>query len=331
MTDGFYNFSIDDAFEKHSEDFGWCEEVIKQHSRSFYAAFSSLPRKKSLSVYAVYAFCRYADDCVDEARSREQLLKLRREFVLFTQGENLDSPLWRALRVVFDEYDMEKQAFFDMLTGQESDLSFSQPSILVELEDYCYYVAGSVGLMLLPILCTEHRISSYLRESAIALGVAMQITNILRDVGEDLEKGRIYLPSALMKGCAYSNAELRQHILNSEFILLWETLARRAEELYPRMEERINELDDDSRFPTLSALYLYRGILDQVRAEGYPCLERRSSVPDATKILLLAEAEAALAQNATKHSKGFVAFSEIDVSAVSAEVKDDFDGVYDGQ
>ncbi len=99
----------------------------------------------------------------------------------------------RALRHVFNTFDMDIQPFYDQLTGQEMDIHFSSPKTLQQLEEHSYYVAGSVGLMLLPIIATENQ--QYLKKTAVDLGLAMQITNILRDIGEDFyQKNRIYLP-----------------------------------------------------------------------------------------------------------------------------------------
>ena len=165
---------------------------------------------------------------------------------------------------------------------------------LGDLEEYGYYVAGSVGLMLLPILHAASPVDDGLRDSAVALGVAMQLTNILRDVGEDLENGRVYLPAEVLEAASYAPERLRAHAVDEAFRNAWETVAHRSEELYRPMERDVIELDDDSRLPTLSSLYLYRGILDEVRADGYRCFEHRAVVSKATARELVDEALAAL-------------------------------------
>ena len=112
------------GFEKHKEDFAYCEKIIKKHSKSFYAAFSTLPKEEAMSVYAIYAFCRKADDIVDEEACAKGLGKLRDQLRRFENGEEIPHPLWRALRVVFDSYEIDIAPFYDMITGQEMDLSF---------------------------------------------------------------------------------------------------------------------------------------------------------------------------------------------------------------
>lgn len=283
-----------DRFEEREQDFAWCERVIKRNSPSFYRAFSQLPDEKRRSVYAIYAFCRLADDSVDREANRAMLDGLQDELEQFLAGCTPDKPLWRALDVVFGRFDMEARPFFDMVEGQRRDLDFHQPRTMEELEEYSYYVAGSVGLMLLPLLHTSSRADESLRASGIALGVAMQLTNILRDVGEDLDTGRVYVPASVLEAVGCSRAHVRARRADEAFIAAWEAVAHRAEELYQPMQHSISALDEDSRLAVLSSLFLYRGILDQVRREGYGCFTHRAVVPAERAIALVAEAQAAL-------------------------------------
>lgn len=282
-------------FEERAEDFAWCERVIQRNSKSFYRAFSQLPARKRQGVFAIYAFCRFADDCVDRDASRAMLDDLTVEFERFCAADAPDKPLWRALDAVFESFDMDERPFFDMLEGQRRDLDFQQPETMEDLEDYAYYVAGSVGLMLLPILHAESAADASLRASAMALGVAMQLTNILRDVGEDRENGRVYLPVQVLEEAACPLERLSARRADAAFVRAWERVARRSEELYLPMQRDALRLDEDSRLPTLSSLFLYRGILDQVRADGYACLERQSAVSKERAAQLVGQAAALLA------------------------------------
>jgi 15-cis-phytoene synthase len=267
--------------EQRRADFDYCERIIKKHSKSFYYAFSQLPREKANAVYAIYAFCRTADECADgrhSSKKKVQLLKqLKKELDLFSDHAELDKPLWRALRQVFNTYEMNISPFYDQLTGQSMDLTFTAPHTMNELERYSYYVAGSVGLMLLPIIASKP--SADLHSSVINLGVAMQITNILRDIGEDYhEKTRIYLPGEELSHFQYSQEDLHKGIINENFISLWEKLAARAESLYNKFLLNIELLDEDSRIPVYLSAHVYRGILDAVRNNGYQCLTKRNYV-----------------------------------------------------
>ena len=263
------------------EDFKYCEAIIKKHSKSFYYAFSGLPTEKSRAVYAIYAFCRIADDSVDEnstsASRRAALTQLKDELDLFKQGKELSHPLWRALRHVFNRFEMDIEPFYDQLAGQEMDIHFSSPETLVDLENYSYYVAGSVGLMLLPIIASENH--HYLKDVAIKLGVAMQITNILRDIGEDYdEKGRIYLPEVERFRFGYDEKKLSAGIIDQSFINLWEYLATRAEKLYDSFTDSLSKFDEDSEMAVAISANVYRSILDVVRENHYDCLTKRNYV-----------------------------------------------------
>lgn len=284
------------AFVERAADFAWCEGVIERSSNSFYRAFSLLPEPKRQSVYALYAFCRTADDCVDRDASADALETLRGQLDRFCAGETPNVPLWRAMETVFEAFDLDVRPFYDMLEGQRRDLAFRQPATMDELEEYSYYVAGSVGLMLLPILHAGSAVDAGLRESGVALGVAMQLTNILRDVGEDRDHGRVYLPATVLAEAGCSMDDVRAHRASPAFKRAWETVARRSEELYRPMERDVRELDGDSRLPTLSSLMLYRAIMDEVRAEDYACLERRCSVPKDEARRLVGAAAATLAE-----------------------------------
>lgn len=262
-------------------DFQYCEEIIKKHSTSFYYAFSGLPTEKSHAVYAIYAFCRIADDSVDENSTTETktaaLNKLRYELDLFSRYEEPDHPLWRALRHVFNTFQMDIQPFYDQLIGQEMDIDFSSPATLKEMEQYSYYVAGSVGLMLLPIIASENHQS--VKDAGVKLGIAMQITNILRDIGEDFEeKGRIYLPEIERIQFGYSEEKLSNKIIDQSFIDLWEHLAERAEDLYDAFISHLANFDADSRMAVATSATVYRGILDVIRENNYDCLSQRNFV-----------------------------------------------------
>lgn len=287
---------VDALFAEREGDFAWCESVIARNSSSFHRAFSGLPKQKRQGVYALYAFCRVADDCADREADEASLDALRGELDRFCAGEVADTPLWRAMEAVFLAFDIDEGPFYDMIEGQRRDLAFRQPATMEELEEYAYYVAGSVGLMPLPLLRASAPTGGRLRESGVALGVAMQLTNVLRDVGEDLERGRVYLPVSVLKEAGCTLDGLRAHRVDDSFRRAWEVVARRSEELYRPMERDVFELDEDSRLPTLSSLVLYRAIMDEVRASGYACLTKRCSVPERAARQLVAAAARTLSE-----------------------------------
>lgn len=276
------------------KDYAYCEKVIKASSKSFYTAFSKLPKDKAKAVYAIYAFCRQADDTVDAneplALKKENLAILEAELKEFEKGKTPNHPMWRALRDVFNRYAMTTSPFYDQLEGQKRDLDFQEITDLAALKDYSYYVAGSVGLMLLPILATKSGITESLKESAVSLGVAMQITNILRDVGEDYrENKRVYLPTELLDRHQVDLAQNVEKGPDNNFIALWEELAEESSRGYVEFEDSISHYDSDCRFPVLVSSKLYSGIMDSVRKNNYDCLSKRNYVPEARMMELILE------------------------------------------
>ncbi|WP_430786569.1 phytoene/squalene synthase family protein [Virgibacillus flavescens] len=271
----------EDRHNRLAKDYQYCEEIIKQHSKSFYTAFSRLPKEKATAVFAIYAFCRLADDCVDKGGTKKDKMEaldlLETELQTFENGHYIDQPLWRALRDVFNRYEMNIQPFYDQLTGQRMDVKFVIPETLEHVEEYSYYVAGSVGRILLPILASET--NHDLTQVGIDLGVAMQITNILRDIGEDYRyNDRIYLPLSEMAAESYTEIDLLNQTINPAFIRIWEKMALRAEDLYESFEEHVSCFDKDSQLAVLLSSRIYRGILNAVRQNKYNCFSKRNYV-----------------------------------------------------
>lgn len=265
-----------------NQDFIYCKNIIKENSKSFYKAFSKLPEQKANAIFAVYAFCRTADDLIDLNNDKDSLILFKDELYKFSNGEIIDKPLWRALGEVFRNYDMNIKPFFQMIEGQLMDSNFKNIETQDELINYCYYVAGTVGLMILPILSTKNH--KKLEEVAIKLGTAMQITNILRDIGEDLKINRVYIPKEIMDRFNYSYLNLEDNLINNSFINMWEFEANIAENLYKEVYEKINLFDKDSRSSVILASMLYKEILNSVRKENYDCLTKRNYVGILKKI-----------------------------------------------
>lgn len=239
-------------------------------------AFKDLPKDKRQGVFAVYGFCREVDDAVDENLDFQHLYDYSNAL---EQLHNMDEsqPILWALSDTINRYNIPIAPFRDMIIGQEMDIHFE--GILNEemLLNYSYHVASSVGLMLLPILATKHH--DLIVESGTKLGYAMQITNILRDIGEDYHsKNRIYLPQDSL------NEDIIQAIqskkVNGAFIACWERFAKKAEDYYEDAIKDLKYYDVDSLVPITQAIVYYRGILHAVRANQYDCLNQRCKVKD---------------------------------------------------
>ncbi|MGM0896355.1 MAG: phytoene/squalene synthase family protein [Bacillota bacterium] len=268
--------------------YSYCERVIADNSKSFYKAFSLLPKEKRKAVWAVYAFCRKVDDIVDEGSHPEpELQAFKKEFDEFLAGSvRWDDPMWLALEDVFESYDMDASAFYGLIKGQEMDLTIKRYRTLDELLDYSYHVASTVGLMLLPILAPGR--TALLKDGAISLGYAMQITNILRDIGEDLSRGRIYLPQDIMRKYGLAEEQLGSGKVSESFIQVWEELARTAESHYDYAFETMDDYPLSSRVPVKGAALVYREILATIRSKEYTVFHEKHYVTEDSKQSILA-------------------------------------------
>lgn len=268
----------------------WCEWQIREHSSSFYRAFKHLPRERAQAVYAIYAFCRIADDKMDVHQDRDAVLAMGADLERFAAGATPESAMWPALRWAFDTFPLEIGPFRDMLAGQLQDGDFQQPADFEGLLRYCYLVAGTVGLMLAPMLATPS--SEPVRRISVELGIAMQLTNILRDVGADYRIGRIYLPSDWMAEAGVPAGSFAGSRLTPAGIDLWERLAAEAERRYAEIRRELVRFDRKARLPVLLSLLYYRAILRRCRSARYRLLDRRIFLPDWQKALLLLQAAA---------------------------------------
>jgi 15-cis-phytoene synthase len=267
--------------------YDYCRKVIENNSKTFAKAFQHLPKDRRRAVWAVYAFCRTADDIVDEGVNKEiELQRFKHDLDRFAAGDIPDSsPLWTALNHTFHLFSFDLKPFYEMISGQEMDLYGYSFQSFEDVLDYSYRVAGTVGLMLLPVLAPDTK--EELKPSAVKLGYAMQITNILRDVGEDWEKGRKYLPEELMVKFGYTEQMLDAGEINDAFIGLWEEMASEAEAFYEESLESIHLYPVSSRLPVQAAAHFYRKILHTARQNKYDVFRRRAVVSQEEKSNIL--------------------------------------------
>lgn len=219
---------------------------------------------------------RLADDSVDVLYSKEELLSLKNSLDNLSIGLSEDTPVYRALSHTFSSYNIDFFPFYDMIKGQLSDFNFEQPKTIKDLSLYSYSVAGSVGLMLLPIIATENK--DKLKTVAKSLGEAMQITNILRDIGEDYDNNRIYIPAELLVQFPEAINSIKNKVVNDDFVNCWEYLAKIAEENYDFFFKNLHLFDDDSQSAIAKSALYYGEILNVVRKSKYNCLNKRQYV-----------------------------------------------------
>ncbi len=270
----------------------YCHRQTKHHARSFYFASIALPKEKKRAAYAVYAFCRYADDLVDHAQAADGLeavlTRVADNFDRMSTGELNDPPFAPAFAWAVRRYGLEKQPFLDLLKGVSMDLGEVKILNWTQLQDYCYYVASVVGLMMARIF--ELRLEEG-REHAVELGLAMQLTNIVRDVGEDYRMARIYLPADEMDAHGVSVADLGAVDTSASLKALLQAQIARARDYYRRAEAGIPLLTDDgSQFTVWLMRHVYAGILEEVERMDYQVLNRRASTSLSRKLWLAGRA-----------------------------------------
>lgn len=262
----------------------YCENIIKTNSFTFYKAFSKITdQRKREAVYIVYAFCRYADDLIDEHQDQQGLIQLQTDLTYFICGKASNTRIFKALDIIRPMYpeDYDFKPFFDMIHGQFMDIEKQTYQTMDELLNYCYYVASSVGFMLLPILSPEHH--EALEAFALKLGYAMQITNILRDVGEDYKNGRIYLPESLIKKYHVNLDKEMTQGPSKAFIQLFKELEQMARTYYDEALTQIDMFEQDVKKPLLYAAILYRAILDKIAEKDYQVFHQKNFLTDKEK------------------------------------------------
>ena len=270
-------------------DVAWCEAVIRRHSGSFYRSFKRLPPGRAAAVFAVYAFCRLADDSIDVDHDPDQLDQLASRLQEFAAGRTPDEPLWRLLRWAFTTYDLEIAPFFEMIEGQRRDITFVQPETNQDLWDYCYLVAGTVGLMILPLLASP--VTAVHRRLAIDLGQAMQMSNILRDLAADYRLGRIYLPAHELAARGIQREDLGRAKPTAALKSYWLELAHDTLKRYEGVKLNLVSFDTKARLPVLLALLYYSHITLLGIKNPDIVLERRLVVPDSFKYWLYLKAQ----------------------------------------
>lgn len=268
------------------EAYAYCRQVTRQHAKNFYYAFLFLPRAQRDAIYTVYAFCRYCDDIADDdtavPQDRQALMDAwRRELARCYAGQ-ATRPITQALQRTIKEYGIPQEYFEELIRGVEMDLHIQRYEKFADLEQYCYRVASVVGLACLPIFgATQPRVQQYARD----IGMALQLTNIIRDVKEDAERGRIYLPLEDFPA-GYSEADLLAQRYTDGFVALMQRQQARAL-CYYRKAEACLAPGDRARLiaPEIMAA-IYRTTLRQIVRRRYNVFRGRASVPILQKMLI---------------------------------------------
>lgn len=264
-----------------------CEALIIARSSTFHQAFQFLPSPEKEAVFVTYAFCRMIDDSVDEpGRSLYTLEELELGLNRLDHAEG--HFIWPAMRWLFDRFPVSKEPFRRQIRGQRFDSEWTHYDTFEQLEQYCYLVAGTVGEMLLPILCGRP-VDGRTVQSGIALGKAMQIVNIIRDVGEDWLRGRRYIPLEVMErfGCTEQDFEKGEASPALRDTIDW--LASIARDWLRTGLLRLRDYPSSSAFCIELAAHTYMAILDEVVRNQYRVFTERAVVSDTQKLSILSD------------------------------------------
>ena len=277
-----------------------CRQITAEYAKTFYLGTLLMPKEKSKAIWAIYAWCRLTDELVDGAKAeyttQETLAEWEQQLESVFSGEPIDNTDV-ALVDTIQRFPMDIQPFRDMIAGQRMDLNCNRYQTFEDLKLYCYRVAGTVGLMSNAVLGIGNSQSLvpwektkpiYIpKEEAIALGIAMQLTNILRDVGEDALRDRIYLPLEDLQAFDYTEQDLFNGVVDDRWKALMRFEIKRARDYYHQAEAGIRYLIRDSRLPVWASLMLYQGILDAIEKNDYDVFNYRAFVPKYKKTLAL--------------------------------------------
>jgi 15-cis-phytoene synthase len=256
---------------------------------NFYYSFLLLPRPKRRAIKNVYAFCRILDDIVDKDHGgRNPLAELqywREEVDNWFEGY-ATTQFGDSFIYTIEEFDLPRQPFVDLIDGMEMDLKWHSYQSFADLREYCYRVASAVGLVCIEIFGYE---SPRTREYAVNLGLALQLTNILRDLKEDVGRGRIYVPLEDLEQFGYSEKDMRNNVYNQPFIQLMKHEHARARYYFESAAATLPEQDRGSLFAAEIMGAIYRELLDAIANVQFDVYRNPITVPKVRKMKLALE------------------------------------------
>ncbi|KAJ1628061.1 chloroplast phytoene synthase [Pavlovales sp. CCMP2436] len=276
-----------------SEGYEVCRKITASYAKTFYLGTRFMEPKRAKAIWAVYAWCRRTDDIVDAPRGGVKYLK--REIEIWGDrleriwaGEAFDVVDLPLVETVRQYPEMEIQPYKDMIEGMLMDLKQDRYENFDDLYVYCYRVAGTVGLMTLPVMGTADGVTyEEAVEPALALGIALQLTNILRDVGEDARRGRIYLPKDELARFGISEEQILAGEMDDNYTRMMQFQIARARDYFDKSEDGISKLHPSARMPVRASLDLYRKILERIESNGYDNFRKRAYVSKIEKFLTL--------------------------------------------
>jgi phytoene synthase len=268
-----------------SKAYEYCHQVTRKADTNFYLGFTFLPKDKRNAVYASYAFCRYADDIVDEMKGKgveALILRWERDLDNAYVGK-ATHPIMVAMADAVKRYRIPKEPYKGLIAGCKMDLTIKRYRNFQELLQYCDLVATTIGKISLHIFGYKNPNA---KKYARYLSIALQLTNILRDVGEDARKGRIYIPVDELERFGYSESELMRGVMNTQYYRLMKFQVGRAREYYRKAYEVTKLMSADSRFAAVMMGAVYARILDKIERQGYTVFEGETKLSEFEKKML---------------------------------------------
>jgi len=270
--------------------YAYCQRLTKREARNFYFAFLTLPARKRRAIYAAYSFCRQADDIADgegEASAKRRELAALRDRLHEALDGKPDGPVLTALADATKAFGVPARLYDDVIDGVEMDIEPRRYETFADLRVYCYRVASAVGLMSAEIFGYTDRRAL---QAAEDLGLAMQITNILRDLREDAERGRVYLPLEDLRRFGYAEDDLRRGVMNDAFRALMQFEALRARDYFSAGAGLLPMVSYRARSCPAALHGLYSRLLDRIEQRDYDVFSERVRLSTAEKLGIMAKA-----------------------------------------
>lgn len=255
---------------------------------SFFYSFSMLPKEKNEAINTVYAFCRETDDIVDETDAsaemkRSRIHEWKSELEKAIKNENSKFSLLNNVSRVIKKFKIPSEPFFELIKGMELDIAKNRYSTFGELNDYCYKVASTVGLMCIEIFGYKNPKT---KDFAVNLGIALQLTNILRDIKTDARLGRIYIPLEDLLKFNYPESELLNFSYSEEFRKLMKFECDRAHSYYKKANESLDKKDKGLMIAARVMQHIYYGVLRKIEKKNYNVFESEVKVSKLKKIII---------------------------------------------
>lgn len=276
------NVSVEESYRR-------CHAIARRTGKNFYFSFLAMPAEKRQAMCAIYAFMRRSDDIADGAANPAVASAGLRQWraqvdAALTTGK-CDDAILPALADTVQRYRIEPRYFHELLDGTEMDQSVTRYETFEQLYRYCYHVASVVGLVVLPVFGYKDDAAKVPGE---ACGIAFQLTNILRDVKEDAQLGRVYLPAEDLRRFGVQEADIMNGNMTPQFVELMKFEAGRAREYYAKAQPLLGMIEADSRGTLSTMIDIYGGLLDKIEASGYAVFDGRVRLSTGRKLWIVA-------------------------------------------